>query len=76
MDDAAQLEYYRQRGHFRDFPSRYEEVTQLVAGAAARSDPHERHMVVNLGIALEDMATALPLYHRALERESGTVLEL
>ena len=25
---------------------------------------------------LEDMATALPLYHRALKRESGTILAL
>jgi len=76
VDDVGQFEYYRQHGHFREFPGRYQEVAQLVTGAAGRSDPRERHMVVNLGIALEDMATALPLYHRALEREAGTVLAL
>ena len=76
VDDAGQFEYYRQHGHFRDFPTRYQEVSQLVTGASRSSGPGKLHMVVNLGIALEDIATALPLYKRALERESGTVLPL
>lgn len=74
VDDGAQFEYYRQHGHFADMPTRYEELAALVAGGAGRRSESERYLVVNLGLALEDMATALPLYRRALEREVGTLL--
>ena len=51
-------------------------ASRLVADAAGRPDPRKRQMVVKLGLAMEDIATALPLYHRALEQESGTILAL
>ncbi len=74
VDDGAQFEYYRQHGHFANMPRRYEELASLVAGKQGRRSESERHVVFNLGLALEDMATALPLYRRALEREVGTLL--
>jgi len=74
VDDGAQFEYYRQHGHFANMPTRYEELAALVVGGPGRRSESERYLVVNLGLALEDMATALPLYRRALEREVGTLL--
>ena len=74
VDDGGQFEYYREHGHFAGMPSRYEELAALVASGGQRRNERDRYVVVNLGLALEDMATALPLYRRALEREIGTLL--
>jgi len=74
VDDTEQFEYYRQHGHFAGMPTRYEEVAGLVSGKTGRRNEAERYLVVNLGLALEDMATALPIYKRALDREVGTWL--
>ncbi|MFB3923730.1 MAG: ornithine cyclodeaminase family protein [Terriglobia bacterium] len=74
VDDGGQFEYYRQHGHFAGMPTEYEELATLVTSGAARPNERARYVVVNLGLALEDMATALPLYRRALEREVGTLL--
>ncbi len=73
-DDGGQFEYYRQHGHFAGMPTHYEELASLVASGGGRRHESDRYVVVNLGLALEDMATALPLYRRALEREVGTLL--
>ena len=57
-------------------PAAVNRASRLVADAAGRPDPRKRPMVVKLGLAMEDIATALPLYHCALEQESGTILAL
>jgi ornithine cyclodeaminase/alanine dehydrogenase-like protein (mu-crystallin family) len=46
----------------------------LVAETAGRKNSAERHIVINLGLALEDVATANMLYRRALDLGVGTVL--
>ena len=74
VDDGGQFEYYRAHGHFAEMPGNYEELAALVAGGRGRRNPGDRYVIVNLGLALEDMATALPLYRLALEREIGTLL--
>ena len=74
VDDGGQFEYYREHGHFAGLPRNYEELATLVASGRGRRNESDRYVVVNLGLALEDMATALPLYRRALEREVGTLL--
>lgn len=74
VDDGGQFEYYREHGHFAGMPRNYEELAALVASGRGRRNESDRYVVVNLGLALEDMATALPLYRRALEREVGTLL--
>jgi len=74
VDDAEQFEYYRRHGYFTDMPTRYEELAGLVCGKTGRRSEADRYVVFNLGLALEDMATALPIYRRALEREVGTLL--
>lgn len=74
VDDGGQFEYYRRHGHFAGMPTSYQEVGTLVCTGHKRRSPKDRYLVVNLGIALEDMATAQLLYQRALARNLGTVL--
>jgi ornithine cyclodeaminase/alanine dehydrogenase-like protein (mu-crystallin family) len=74
VDNGEQFEYYRRHGHFADMPTRYKELAELVSSGQGRCNATDRYVVSNLGLALEDMAAALPLYRRALEREIGTLL--
>jgi ornithine cyclodeaminase/alanine dehydrogenase len=76
-DDVGQLDYYRTAGYFGDTPAPYADLGQIVAGhKPGRESDAERTMAINLGLALEDMATAMPLYERALELGIGTRLPL
>jgi ornithine cyclodeaminase/alanine dehydrogenase len=76
-DDVAQMEYYRDVGYFRETPRAYADLGELVCGLKkGRTSDSQRTMAVNLGIALEDMATAPLIYRRALEMGIGTRVEL
>lgn len=76
-DDVPQLEHYRGIGYFQDIPPIYATVGELVAGKKpGRKDPGERTMTCNLGLALDDVATAPIVYRRAVERGVGTWLRL
>jgi ornithine cyclodeaminase/alanine dehydrogenase len=76
-DDVPQLEHYRCAGYFQDIPPVYATVGELVAGKKpGRAHPRERTMTCNLGLALDDMATAPIIYRRAVERGIGTWLAM
>lgn len=76
-DDVLQLEHYRRIGYFRDIPAVYADLAELVTRRRpGRESPTERTMACNLGLALDDMATAKLVYRRALERKVGTWLPL
>ena len=76
-DDVPQLEHYRSIGYFQDIPPIYASVGELVAGKKrGRENAHEKTMTCNLGLALDDMATAPIVYKRAVEQKIGTWLEL
>ncbi len=76
-DDVPQLEHYRHLGYFQDIPPIYASLGELVTGQKpGRQSAHERTMTCNLGLALDDMATAAIVYRRATERGIGTWLEL
>jgi ornithine cyclodeaminase/alanine dehydrogenase-like protein (mu-crystallin family) len=76
-DDVPQLEHYRGLGYFQDIPNVYADLGELVAGQRpGRQDPHERTIACNLGLALEDVATATLVYARALEKDLGIWLQL
>ena len=50
-------------------------VAVLVAdGTGARTSDEQRILVVNLGIALEDLATAVEILNRAEQADVGTML--
>lgn len=76
-DDVPQLGHYRSIGYFRDIPPVYADLAELVTRRKpGRESPTERTMACNLGLALDDMATAMLVYRRAVEKKVGTWLPL
>jgi ornithine cyclodeaminase/alanine dehydrogenase len=76
-DDHAQMNYYRSAGYFKNTPHAYADLGEIVAGKKpGRESPEERIISINLGLALEDMATAILIYKKALEKGIGVVLPL
>jgi len=76
-DDVPQLEHYREVGYFQNIPPIYATVGELVAGLkVGRENAKEKTIACNLGLALDDMATAPLVYKRAVERKIGTWLPL
>jgi ornithine cyclodeaminase/alanine dehydrogenase len=76
-DDLVQFEHYRALGYFQEVPAVYATIGEIVAGKKpGRESAQERTITCNLGLALDDMATAPLVYRRAVERGLGTWLEL
>ena len=76
-DDIGQMEYYRKVGYFKDTPCPYADLGEIVAGKkAGREKADERTICINLGLALDDMATAILIYKKAMEKGIGTELPL
>ena len=76
-DDIPQLEHYRSIGYFQNIPPIYASIGELVTGKKrGRENARERTMTANLGLAMDDMATAPIVFKRAVERGIGTWLEL
>ena len=71
-DDIPQLEHYRGIGYFQNIPPIYGEVGELVAGKkSGRENSSERIMTCNLGLAINDVATASLVFKRALKKGIG-----
>jgi ornithine cyclodeaminase/alanine dehydrogenase-like protein (mu-crystallin family) len=76
-DDVAQLEHYREIGYFQDIPAIHADISELVTGRKqGRQTPHERTIACNLGLALDDIATAVLIHQRAVAEGVGTWLPL
>jgi ornithine cyclodeaminase/alanine dehydrogenase-like protein (mu-crystallin family) len=76
-DDHAQMDYYRRVGYFQNTPKPYADLGEIVAKKKpGRENAQERTMAINLGIALDDMATAIHIYKSALESGVGLKLPL
>lgn len=77
-DDTAQLLHTRGHGvYFQRIPQVYADLGEVAAGLKdGRRDDRERLLCMNLGIALEDMATAPLVLARAIELGLGTRLPL
>ena len=76
-DDLGQMEYYREVGYFRDTPQPHADLGEIAAGKKpGRETDRERTMSINLGLALDDMATAILIYREALKQGVGTELPL
>jgi len=74
-DDRQQMAYYRSAGYFQSTPEPYPDLGKIVAGKQpGRQSDRERTMAINLGLALDDVATA-PLVVSAA-REKGLGMEL
>jgi ornithine cyclodeaminase/alanine dehydrogenase-like protein (mu-crystallin family) len=76
-DDIAQLEFVKSLGYFKDIPPVYADLGELVSERKpGRETSSERTIACNLGLALDDMATAPLVYQKALEKGLGTRLPL
>ncbi len=76
-DDVAQMEYYRTIGYFKDTPKPVGDLGELLVKAIkGRESSKERIITINLGLALDDMATAPLIYEAAKEKSIGTNLPL
>ncbi|MFW9888393.1 MAG: ornithine cyclodeaminase family protein, partial [Candidatus Thorarchaeota archaeon] len=76
-DDTAQLRQYQEIGYFQNIPPVHADLGELVSGVKpGRQAPQEKNMTANLGLALDDMAVAPLIYHRAVEQGLGTWLTL
>jgi len=76
-DDVAQMDYYRTVGYFADTPQPYADLGEIAAGKKpGRESDDERTISINLGLALDDMATSIIIYKRALEKGIGKMLPL
>jgi ornithine cyclodeaminase/alanine dehydrogenase-like protein (mu-crystallin family) len=74
-DDIKQLEHAMPDGYFTTVPPSVREIAGVVAGMdKGRTSAKERIVCINMGLALEDTATAAPIYQRA--REKGVGIEL
>jgi len=76
-DDHNQLAYYKKVGYFSNIPQVYADLGEIVNGKKpGRENPKERIMSMNLGLAIEDMATAILIYEKAKKTGVGTRLPL
>jgi ornithine cyclodeaminase/alanine dehydrogenase-like protein (mu-crystallin family) len=78
-DDIDQMFYYKEHGYFKHIPPR-EKILDLGAVAAdkapRRQNAKQRIISINLGLALDDMATAPLVYNAAAQKGLGTTLAL
>ena len=77
-DDFEQIEDARRNeGKFPAVTRVDSTIAELVAhGRGMRTSDEQRIMVFNLGIALEDLATAIEILNRAERADTGTVLPI
>ena len=75
VDDIQQLWYYKRQGYFSQLPQVYAELGDVVAGEkSGRLNKNERIMSMNLGLAIEDIATAKLVFDKANEAGIGVRL--
>ena len=76
-DDMGQMSYYRKAGYFGETPQPYADLGEIVVGKKpGRESDSERTIAINLGLALDDMATAPLVYTLARKKGIGTELPL
>ena len=76
-DDTEQLLYYRSVGYFKDIPSVYADLDQIVLGRKpGRENDQENIMSMNLGLAIEDVSVAVRVFERAKKKGIGNWLTI
>jgi ornithine cyclodeaminase/alanine dehydrogenase len=76
-DDLAQMSYYRREGYFQQTPEPYADLGEIAAGKRPGREANEERIIsINLGLALDDMATAIRVYQRAKDLGIGRILPL
>ena len=72
VDDVGQFDYYREQGHFHEWPAPHGSVGEALSGDGSPA----RVVCCNLGVGALDAAFAARVLAAAREREIGTELEL
>jgi ornithine cyclodeaminase/alanine dehydrogenase-like protein (mu-crystallin family) len=76
-DDRDQCLYYKSLGYFQHIPDIHADLGEIAAGLRpGRERSDEKIICANLGLAMDDMATAIKIYQRAVDSNIGTWLEL
>jgi ornithine cyclodeaminase/alanine dehydrogenase-like protein (mu-crystallin family) len=76
-DDREQLAYYKSQGYFSNIPRVHADLGEIVSGKKiGRENFKERIMSMNLGLAIEDIATAKLIHKKAKRLGVGTRLPL
>ena len=76
-DDRDQCLYYKSLGYFQHISEIYADLGEIAAGSKpGRENRDERIICANLGLAMDDMATAIKIYKKAVDNNIGTWLEL
>ena len=76
-DDKDQCLYYKSLGYFQHIPEIYADLGEIAAGLKpGREKKQEKIICANLGLAMDDMATAIKIYNKAVENNIGTWLDL
>ncbi|MBC7287608.1 MAG: ornithine cyclodeaminase family protein [Armatimonadetes bacterium] len=77
-DDVAQQRHYKENlGYFRAIPDPQGDLGEVVVGAKPGREREDEIIVsTHLGLAIEDMATGMLIYQRAVEKAVGTWLPL
>ena len=76
-DDKEQCLYYKSLGYFQHVSGIYADLGEIAAGLKlGRKNREERIICANLGLAMDDMVTAIKIYKSAVENNIGTWLEL
>lgn len=75
-DDRGQIEHLKEFGLFLGVPRLDGELADIAVGRLTpRNSPADRVLCFNLGIAVEDLVTAIDVYRRAVKNEAGIYLE-
>jgi ornithine cyclodeaminase/alanine dehydrogenase len=76
-DDAAQMEFYRSLGYFQTTPTVQGDLGDVACGRKpGRTSSTQRTMAMHLGLAIEDLVTAVQIYERAVAQGIGARLPL
>jgi ornithine cyclodeaminase/alanine dehydrogenase-like protein (mu-crystallin family) len=76
-DDKDQCLYYKSLGYFQHIPEIYADLGEIAAGLKpGREKKEEKIICANLGLAMDDMATAIKIYKKAVDNNIGTWLDL
>lgn len=75
-DDFGQIEHIKEYGYFVRSRTPDVEIGSIAAGlVSGRQSPNDRVIVANMGVAVEDVATAKEIYEIAKHRNIGQRLE-
>jgi ornithine cyclodeaminase/alanine dehydrogenase len=76
-DDFGQVEHIKEYGYFVGCPPPHAELGSVVAGLhPGRESPRQKIISVNMGVAVEDVATAKEIYEIARAQKLGVELPL